>query len=213
MIRLRRAATWTAAALALGLAVSVAIPPDVGTVFSPQLLADDGSLLSVRPTADGFYRLPVTEAVLTPQMRAMLLTYEDKRFARHPGVDPLALARAVGQGLRAGAVVSGASTLTMQVARLVWRTPHTVPGKLRQMLLALRLEAHLSKAEILSLYLQRAPYGGNLEGIRAGSRAWFGKEPRALTPAEAALLIALPQAPESVRPDRFPARARALIRP
>jgi penicillin-binding protein 1C len=209
MLRLRRAATWTAGALALGLAVTVAIPPDVGTVFSPQLLADDGTLLSVRPTADGFYRLPVTGDVLTAQMRAMLLTYEDKRFASHPGIDPLALARAAGQGLRAGAVVSGASTLTMQVARLVWRTPHTFLGKLRQMLLALRLEAHLSKAEILTLYLQRAPYGGNLEGIRAGSRAWFGKDPRALTPAEAALLIALPQAPESVRPDRFPARARA----
>jgi len=208
MRRLIRGSAALAGALTLALAVCVAVPPTVDVPLSPQLLARDGTLLHVRPTDAGFFRLPVTPEMVGPQLLDMLFAYEDKRFAAHPGIDPLALGRAIVQTVRQGGVVSGASTLTMQVARLLWRTPHTLAGKLRQMALALRLEAHLSKAEILTLYLHLAPYGGNLEGVRAGSQAWFGKEPQYLTPAEAALLIALPQAPESVRPDRFPERAR-----
>ena len=114
------------------------------------------------------------------------------------------------QSLAAGRVVSGGSTLTMQVARLLEEGPTgTLQGKLRQMRVALALERRLGKDAILALYLTLAPYGGNLEGLRAASLAWLGKEPRRLTPAEAALLVALPQSPEARRPDRAPDAARA----
>uniref|UniRef100_UPI003AA81155 transglycosylase domain-containing protein n=1 Tax=Thalassospira alkalitolerans TaxID=1293890 RepID=UPI003AA81155 len=140
----------------------------------------------------------------------MLIAYEDKRFYSHHGVDPLAMLRATAQAVRHGEIISGGSTLTMQVARLLedsgtgsWR------GKLRQIRVALALEAQLSKADILSLYLTLAPYGGNIEGVRAAARIWFDKEPERLTPAQAALLVVLPQSPESRRPDRHPEAAKA----
>ena len=146
---------------------------------------------------------------MDPRFLRMLTAYEDRRFAWHPGVDPLALARAVSQWAALGTVVSGASTLTMQAARLLEPRPRTFRAKLLQMLRALQLEAHLSKEAILQLYLTLAPYGSNLEGIRAASLAWLGKEPARLTDAEAALLVVLPQAPARLQPDRHPKRARA----
>ena len=139
---------------------------------------------------------------------AMLIAYEDKRFPFHAGVDPVAMARAVAQAVWHGRVISGGSTLTMQVARLLEEGPTgQVGGKLRQMRVAMALERRLTKDQILQLYMHLAPFGGNLEGVRAASFAYFGKEPRRLTPAEAALLVAIPQAPESRRPDRAHARA------
>ncbi|MFN7001782.1 MAG: transglycosylase domain-containing protein, partial [Elioraea tepidiphila] len=140
----------------------------------------------------------------------MLLAYEDRRFYQHSGVDPRSMTRAVLQALWNGRVVSGGSTLTMQVARLLEEgTTGEVAGKLRQIRVALALERRLSKDRILQLYLHLAPFGGNLEGVRAASISYFGKEPRRLTPAEAALLVAIPQAPESRRPDRAADRAEA----
>ncbi|MGR3371938.1 MAG: penicillin-binding protein 1C [Pseudooceanicola nanhaiensis] len=169
-----------------------------------------GRTLRVYTVGDGLWRLAVRGAEVDPLYPAMLVAYEDKRFARHGGVDPLAVLRAGWQALRHGEVRSGASTLTMQVARLLedgatgtWR------GKLRQMRVALALERRLDKAGILSLYLHLAPFGGNLEGVRAATLSWFGKEPGRLTPAEAALLVALPQSPEARRPDLSPGAARA----
>ncbi|HET9069299.1 MAG TPA: penicillin-binding protein 1C, partial [Amaricoccus sp.] len=160
--------------------------------------------------ADGRWRLPLALASVDRGYLAQLVAFEDRRFRRHPGVDPLALARAAAQSLAARRIVSGGSTLTMQVARLLEEGPTgTVRGKLRQMRVALALERRLDKDAILALYLTLAPYGGNLEGLRAASLAWLGKEPRRLTPAEAALLVALPQSPEARRPDRAPAAARA----
>jgi penicillin-binding protein 1C len=139
----------------------------------------------------------------------MLFAYEDRRFRQHPGVDPLALLRAAGQFIFHGHHVSGASTLTMQVARLLEPRPRTLLGKLRQVVRAIEIERTLSKDEVLALYLGIAPFGGNLEGARAASLAYFGKEPRRLTLGEAALLVALPQSPEARRPDRAPEVARA----
>ncbi|HAH09120.1 MAG TPA: penicillin-binding protein 1C, partial [Alphaproteobacteria bacterium] len=104
---------------------------------------------------------------------------------------------------------SGGSTLTMQAARLLEPRPRTLLAKAQQILRAVQIDAHLSKGEVLDLYLTLAPYGGNLEGIRAASLAWFGKEPKVLTTGEAALLVALPQSPERRRPDRFPKMAKA----
>ncbi len=175
---------------------------------SVEVRARDGSLLRAFTVADGRWRLE--PGPVDPMFLKMLVTYEDRRFYSHPGVDPIALARAAGQAVWNGRVVSGGSTLTMQVARLLEDSgTGKVAGKLRQMRVALALERRLGKAQILDLYLRIAPYGGNLEGVRAASLAYLGKEPRRLTPAQAALLVALPQSPESRRPDRAPDRASA----
>lgn len=185
---------------------------------STEVLDRNGALLRVYPVADGIWRMAPQLDQVDPGFIAMLLAYEDKRFLSHAGVDPLAMLRAVGQALWNGRAVSGGSTLTMQLARLLEDgTTGAWAGKLRQIRLALALERRLSKQQILGLYLTHAPYGGNLEGIRAASYAWFGKEPKRLTPAQAALLIALPQSPERRRPDRAQAaataaRARVLAR-
>jgi penicillin-binding protein 1C len=139
----------------------------------------------------------------------MLVAYEDQRFYDHHGVDPWALLRSAWQLASNGRIVSGASTLSMQVARLIEpRADRSFSAKFLQAARALQIERRLDKAEILDLYLNIAPYGGNLEGIRAASLAWFGKEPGRLDTAEAALLVALPQLPEKRRPDRFPEAAK-----
>ncbi|MZR13642.1 penicillin-binding protein 1C [Maritimibacter sp. DP07] len=184
--------------------------PPLTVETSDEVLDRDGRLLRAYTVADGRWRLGLDGAPVDPLFLDLLIAYEDKRFRRHHGVDPFAVARAAGQAVANGGVVSGASTLTMQTARLLEDGPTgTLPGKLRQVRVALALEQRLTKDEILALYLDRAPYGGNTEGIRAATRAWFGKEPGRLTPAEAALLVALPQSPETRRPDRHPEAARA----
>jgi penicillin-binding protein 1C len=154
--------------------------------------------------------LPVTAQQVDRNYIAMLLAYEDKRFRTHGGVDLRAMARAAWSSLKAGRIVSGGSTLTMQVARLLEDAPtRSFRAKLRQVRVALALERRLDKDAILDLYLTLAPFGGNIEGVRAASLVWFGHEPRRLTPAQAALLVALPQSPEGRRPDRHRKAARA----
>lgn len=173
-----------------------------------EVLARDGQLLRAYTVADGRWRLAVAPDGVDRGYLDLLVDYEDKRFYHHPGVDLRAVARAGWQALRYGRVISGGSTLTMQVARLLEESGiGKVSGKLRQMRVALALERRLDKDQILQLYLHLAPYGGNLEGVRAASLSYFGKEPRRLTLAEAALLVAIPQSPEARRPDRSPARA------
>ncbi|MFN3891142.1 MAG: penicillin-binding protein 1C [Beijerinckiaceae bacterium] len=170
----------------------------------------DGRLLRAFTTDDGRWRLPVTQADVDHHFLAMLKVYEDRRFDTHGGVDAKAMARAAIQFARNGRVISGGSTLTMQAARLLEpRDERTLPAKLRQMARALELEQRFSKNEIIDIYLALAPYGGNLEGLRAASVAYFGKEPKRLTTAEQALLVALPQSPEARRPDRNANAARA----
>jgi penicillin-binding protein 1C len=159
-------------------------------------------LLRAFTTADDKWRLPIEPTDVDPHYIKMLLAFEDKRFYSHHGVDPRAMVRAVLQFARSGHIVSGGSTLTMQVARLLsGKHERTIGGKLRQMMRALQLERTLSKTEILKLYLRLAPFGGNLEGVRAASLAYFGKEPRRLSLSQAALLVALPQSPEERRLD------------
>ena len=178
--------------------------------YSHIVLDRQGRLLRAYATKEGRWRLPATVEDVDPRFIKLLLGYEDKRFYEHDGVDPLALARAAFQLIVSGHIVSGGSTITMQVARLLEPRQHrTFGAKLRQITRALELERKLSKNQILSLYLTMAPYGGNLEGIRAASLAYFGKEPKRLSLAEAALLVALPQSPEWRRPDRHPDAARA----
>ncbi|WP_417681929.1 penicillin-binding protein 1C [Roseibium sp.] len=184
------------------------IPKTSDLPLSAVVLDRDDRLLRAFTSDDQKWRLPVTLADIDPLYVKMLVAYEDKRFYDHHGVDAGALVRAVGQMLMSGRIVSGGSTLTMQVARLLEEHPtRTIGAKYEQILRAVQIENSLSKNQILSLYMLRAPFGGNLEGVRAASLVWFGKEPSRLTPAEAALLVALPQSPEARRPDRFAARA------
>lgn len=184
-------------------------PRGEGIAYSRQVLDRDGRLLRPYATAEGRWRMQATVADVDPRFLKMLIAYEDKRFHTHRGVDPLALMRAAYLLVTHGRIVSGGSTLTMQVARLLEpRSERSMLAKLQQMVRAVELDATLTKDEILSLYLSLAPYGGNLEGIRAASFAYFGKEPRRLSLHEAALLVALPQSPEARRPDRSPQRAR-----
>ena len=172
------------------------------------VLAEDGTPLWRFADAEGVWRYPVSVDQVSPYYLEALLTYEDRWFYQHPGINPLALARATWQNLTGGRVLSGGSTLSMQVARLLDPHSRTLPGKLRQVWRTLQLEWHLSKAQILELYLNRAPFGGTLQGVAAASWAYLGKSPLQLTPAEAALLAVLPQAPSRLRPDRHPERAR-----
>ena len=190
--------------------VAATVLPPLGLETSVEVLDRNARLLRAYTVADGRWRLAVDPGAVDPDFLAMLIAYEDRRFYDHGGVDFVALGRAIGQAVLNGHVVSGGSTLTMQVARLLEESgTGKVAGKLRQMRVALALERRLSKDQILSLYLHLAPYGGNLEGIRSATIAYFGKEPRRLTPAEAALMVALPQSPEGRRPDRAPDRAEA----
>lgn len=188
--------------------VDATVLPPLALEMSVEVLDRDGDLLRAYTVADGRWRLALPPDKADPQYLRMLLAYEDKRFYQHGGVDPRSMTRAVLQAAWNGRVVSGGSTLTMQVARLLEEgTTGEVGGKLRQMRVALALERRLSKELILQLYLHLAPFGGNLEGVRAASISYFGKEPYRLTPAEAALLVAIPQSPETRRPDRAADRA------
>ena len=173
------------------------------------VVAEDGAPLWRFADADGIWRYPVTIDEVSPRYLAALIHYEDRWFWDHPGVNPLSVARAAWQDLRAGRVISGGSTLTMQVARLLDPHPRTFGGKVRQLWRAMQLEWHLDKRQILTLYLNRAPFGGTLQGIGAASWAYLGKPPAQLSYAEAALLAVLPQAPSRLRPDRWPQRAQA----
>ncbi len=175
------------------------------------VLARDGTPLRAFADRDGVWRYPASVERVSPLYVQALIAYEDRWFYKHPGINPIALARAAAQWARHGRVVSGGSTLTMQVARIL-DPPR--PGrrslfdKARQMLRALQLEVHLSKREILALYLDRAPFGGTIEGVEAASWAYLGKPASRLSHAEAALLVVLPQSPSRLRPDREPERAR-----
>ena len=177
--------------------------------LSKTVLDRNGRLLRSYVTSQGRWRLPATKEQVDPRFFDVLFAYEDKRFFQHAGVDPLAFGRAALQFVTHGHIVSGGSTISMQVARLLEpRRERSLYVKLREAVRAIQLERVLSKDEILGLYLTLAPYGGNLEGIRAASLSYFGKEPRRLTLGEAALLVALPQSPELRRPDRFHAAAK-----
>jgi len=212
-LSLRLVARWTLASLLLVIALlwladriwPLPLPKDD---LARVVLAEDGTPLWRFADANGVWRYPVQTREVSPYYLDALLTYEDRWFYQHPGVNPLALVRATWQNLTGARVVSGGSTLSMQVARLLDPHSRTFHGKLRQLWRTAQLEWHLSKEEILNLYLNRAPFGGTLQGVAAASWAYLGKSPSQLTHAEAALLAVLPQAPSRLRPDRHPQRAQ-----
>lgn len=183
---------------------------DDGKLFARVVTARDGTPLRAFADANGVWRYSVKPAEVSPNYIEALLNYEDRWFWRHPGVNPAALARAAWQNITHGGVVSGGSTLTMQVARLLDPNVRSLWGKMKQAFRALQLETHHSKEEILALYLNRAPFGGPLEGVQAASFTYLGKSAARLSDAEAALLAVLPQAPSRYRPDRYPKRAQQM---
>jgi penicillin-binding protein 1C len=193
------------------LALDRIFPPDLSRLHAAgvEVLDRDGRTLSVLPAPGGVWRLRTAVADVPPVLVDLLVAAEDRRFRDHVGVDPLALGRAVVQWVRAGRVVSGGSTLTMQAARLLEPRPRTLRSKLIEVFRAIQLEARFGKDEILGIWLTLAPQGGNIEGIRAGSLAWFGRPAARLDAAESALLVALARRPASLRPDRHPDAARA----
>ncbi len=208
---------WGTAALLVGLLlldIAFPLPLPRGRDAATVVTARDGSPLRAFADAGGVWRYPATPEQVSPLYVQALLGYEDRWFWRHPGINPVAMLRAGAQVLGNRRIVSGGSTLTMQVARIIDPGLHgartrSVGGKLRQLLRALQLEAHLSKREILTLYLERAPFGGTIEGVEAASWAYLGKPASKLSHAEAALLAVLPQAPSRLRPDRYPDAAQA----
>jgi penicillin-binding protein 1C len=217
----KRRTLWLAAAVAVAIlfisgafatwVISLGpLPLAQAREVSTTVVDRNGKLLRAYAMADGRWRLPVDASTgVDPGYLKLLLAYEDRRFYSHDGVDPLALARAAFQLVSRGHIVSGGSTITMQLARLMEpRRERSVYAKLRQVVRARQIERTLNKDQILDLYLALAPFGGNLEGIRAASIAYFGKEPKRLSLAESALLVALPQSPETRRLDRYPEMAR-----
>ena len=187
-----------------------AFPPNLTRLASvgTEVLDRNDRPLALIPASGGVWRFRAdTEP---PLLTNLLIAVEDRRFWYHPGVDPIALLRATAQLVRAGRVVSGGSTLAMQAARLLEPRPRTLRSKLIEMARALQLELRFGHRGVLDIWMTLAPFGGNLEGVRAGSLAWFGVPPEALEPEQAALLVAIPRRPERLRPDRHPADARAV---
>ena len=194
-----------------GLTWYISQPPEIGRLkdVSRVLRSSEGHILNLSLTKNGYWREPVTLSEVDPKLIDLLVAYEDQRFWEHKGVDLKAIARASGDLLKFGKITSGASTLTMQTVRLLDNRlrERTVAVKIRQIVEAVRLDAHWTKEEILEAYFTLAPYGGNIEGIKAATEAWFQKSPTKLTLNEVAMLVALPQSPERRRPDRFPEEA------
>ena len=217
--RVRRTGLMTLATVGLAAATMITgwvaslgpLPLGQAREVSTTIVDRRGKLLRAYAMADGRWRLPVNAATdVDPTYLKLLFAYEDHRFRSHAGVDPIALGRAAVQLVTRGHIVSGGSTITMQLARLMEpRRQRSISAKFRQIVRAMEIERQMNKDQILDLYLAMAPFGGNLEGVRAASIAYFGKEPKRLSLSEAALLVALPQSPENRRLDRYPNAARA----
>lgn len=218
---------WTARALRAltvalvavhALAWAVPLPDRLDETGSLVVLYADGSVAHTTLSTDDKWRIEVELDEVDPRYVSALIQLEDERFWHHPGVDPVAVVRALGQDLWHGEIVSGASTLTMQLARLLEPRPRTVRSKLVEMARAVQLEIRLSKREVLEAYLNHVPYGRNVEGVEAATLAYFGHRPAVLSPAEMAVLLAVPQQPTGryPHPDHEPAlraaRDRAAVR-
>ncbi|MFC1749829.1 transglycosylase domain-containing protein, partial [Pseudomonadota bacterium] len=189
--------------------------PPTDAQFARVVVAKDGTPLRAFADERGIWRYPITLEQVSPNYVEALINYEDRWFYHHPGVNPLALMRAAWQNITSDHLVSGASTLTMQVARLIDDSlmasgSRNLHGKFKQMFRALQLEWYYGKDEILTLYLNHAPFGGPVEGVQAASFTYFGKSATYMSDAEAALMAVLPQAPSRNRPDRYPNRAQAM---
>jgi penicillin-binding protein 1C len=181
------------------------LTPPSSTVFTDR----HGSLLRVTLAADDMWRIPIRAEDVPDHLKRSVIGYEDQYFRWHPGVNPVSIGRAAVANVRAGEIVQGGSTITMQLARMMEPRPRTFRSKIIEAWRALQLEARYSKDEILAHYLNLAPYGGNIVGVGAAGRFYFDKYADQLSPGEAALLAAIPRAPNQLRPDSRPNDARA----
>ena len=203
LFRRRRNRVLAGLGLVLTLVYAFCLPePLFEDPYSTVLLDREGRLLGARIAPDGQWRFPAPDTV-PAKFRTALLAFEDKRFPYHPGVDPLAVGRALWLNLSRGEVVSGGSTISMQVIRLARKgQSRTVGEKLLEMVLATRLEWRYAKADILALYAGHAPFGGNVVGLETAAWKYYGREAGSLSWAEAATLAVLPNAPALIHPGR-----------
>lgn len=210
MKTLRRAAFWLGGLLVSLLVLDLLFPPPLSRadVQSAMVLDRDGRPLRAFPIKRGHWRFGADLDRIDERFIDALINVEDRRFYRHWGVDLFAVSRASFDILTTGRIDSGASTITMQAARLLEPRPRNLPSKVIEMIRAVQIERRLSKREILELYLSLTPYGGNIEGVEAASWAWLGRAPDHLSDDQIAFLIAMPQSPEVRRPDRRPEHAR-----
>lgn len=175
---------------------------------STVVLDRNGEWLRAFTSADDMWRFPETSLTqVSPRLQTAMLTYEDRWFYHHWGINPVALSGAVWDNFTSGEIVRGGSTITMQLARLMEPKVRTVPNKLIEMFRAIQIELTYTKSEILTYYFNMLPYGGNIVGSGAASRLYFNKPQSTLSLGESALLAAIPNSPERLRPDRFPKRA------
>lgn len=176
--------------------------------ISTEVVARDGEPLRESLSAEGQRSRRIDPDHLPDALLRATLAAEDARFFHHPGIDPLAVVRALWHDLRAGRMIEGGSTLTQQTVKVLTHRDRSAMGKLREAVLSLRVEHRLSKREIVALYLSVAPYGNQLQGAEAASRAYFDTSAEDLTPAQAALLAGLPQRPTALDPYRHLEAAR-----
>ncbi|MBF0384709.1 MAG: penicillin-binding protein 1C [Candidatus Omnitrophica bacterium] len=176
--------------------------------YSTIVYDKDGETLHAFTNVDGRWLLPVQLNEINPSFINATIAAEDRDFKKHHGVDLSAIFRAVWQNISNRRVISGASTLSMQTIRLLENRHRNYLNKLIETVHAIRLETLYSKDEILKMYFELAPYGGNVHGIKAAARKYFNKSPKDLTLSESALLAGLPQSPSRLRPDRYPQRAQ-----
>jgi penicillin-binding protein 1C len=217
LARLWRRGRWAAMAVGIAAVATIiawyAAPFDLDRLDayprSDRVIDREGRTLRVWTSETGEIRIPVALGSLSPWIVRATIAVEDQRFRSHPGVDVLAVARAFVQNIRRGEIHSGASTLTMQVVRMLENRPRTFTSKLIEAFHAIQLDRWRSKDEILEAYLNLAPYGGNLRGVEAASRRYFGKSASELSLSEAALIAGLPQSPSRYAPDRHLERALA----
>ncbi|MBA9079234.1 penicillin-binding protein 1C [Rufibacter quisquiliarum] len=201
-----RGRRWLCAAVATGVVtfclyslLNLLFPLKISIAYSPVITAADGSVLNAFLSPDDKWRMQLEPGEVSPSLKKAILLKEDKYFYYHFGVNPVALTRAFLNNLTHGRTTSGASTITMQVARLLYPKERTYANKLVDMFRAIQLELTYSKDEILLLYLNLVPYGGNIEGVKAASVLYFQQSPQQLSLAQAVTLTVIPNKPSSLR--------------
>lgn len=194
---------WVCILAVLASAYLFCLPRDIfrDTPYSTVVTSQEGELLGARIASDGQWRFPPSENV-PEKFEVCIIEFEDRFFRWHPGVNPFAVARAARDNITSGKVVSGASTITMQVARMSRRKERTLWQKMLEAILATRMELRYSKDEILALYAAHAPFGGNVVGIEAAAWRYFSRSAEDLSWSEAATLAVLPNAPSAMHPGK-----------
>ena len=194
---------WVCILAVLAAAYLFCLPRDIfrDTPYSTVVTSQEGELLGARIASDGQWRFPPSENV-PEKFEVCIIEFEDRFFRWHPGVNPFAVARAARDNITSGKVVSGASTITMQVARMSRQKERTLWQKMLEAILATRMELRYSKDEILALYAAHAPFGGNVVGIEAAAWRYFSRSAEDLSWSEAATLAVLPNAPSAMHPGK-----------